>query len=526
MKIITRTTLITVVFVFLTVVTFSLISSNDTSTAQEVNTITRTEVRLATSSLSLPVVGVIEAVETATMYAKTAGVVTAIPHKEGSVVTSGAVLALQDTPVEHAQRGLAEAQGALVASQQTAQMSVTEANSKKADVHAYTATEIATLRAGSNDRRLSETISQVTSTVNASVATTLAVMDYINNNRSLLTAESRETYQEAVRLAYGNQVTYFDATFLTGVNGVEGETLVSLGEKAHTSPVAAQTVLSLTAKVLALLNEVLTHAEDTVFDRNNGQDDAGTTAYLAQKTAVTTALSGVEMARSSAQQVIDATLEDAVAQKTTVIVSDVDRDEAMRQNALATEIASRARDVSTATVAVAVAQSSLGVTVAPFHGVVTTLFANEGEYVMPGTPLLQIVGTGAKELSVTVPDVFISSVAIGQPFMVRGETVGFVDRFSPVSEGHGHTVIVALTEGVAPVGAPYRGHIVMDTVVGVYAVPRAYVHFTSGGASVVYQGGEEVLAEVVYDAGDTLFVAIDTVKDEALMPAVLIPHSQ
>ena len=57
------------------------------------------------------------------------------------------------------------------------------------------------------------------------------------------------------------------------------------------------------------------------------------------------------------------------------------------------------------------AQLSLAYTQAPFAGVVSKVYVEDGEYVTPGTPLLELRGTGVYEVAVTVPAEFASYVA-------------------------------------------------------------------------------------------------------------------
>lgn len=480
------------------------------------------EVRLSTSTLPVAVSGVLEAASYATIYAQTAGIINTIPYQEGAVVSQGAVLAKQDTPVINAQIALASAQGVLVDAERAAQVSSKAANNKGATVRAYSAAELAVLRANSNDNRLSETTAKTAIVVKASVATTLSAMDYINNNRSLLTADGLKLYNEAVRLTYGNRTTSFDSRFLTGSRVTRNETLQSLSDVASSSLVAAQTAASVTAQVLSLLDEALVSAEKDVFIRND--EDVDTPTYLTQKTAVATALSNIEVALSGATQVIDGTLEDMVGQTLAVDVTEIDRVEAELQATLAMEIAASARGVSDAALGVAMAEQSLGVVNAPFNGVVSHVLVEEGEYVTPGTPLLQLVGTGARELRVTVPASLVEALKIGQVFTVEGKEVGMVDRFSPVSKGSGHEVVIVLIDNIVSVGSTLRGYIHTETNDKIYKVPRAYLHFTSQGPSLAYGPNERVAVEIVYDAGDVLYIKTDQFKDVPLTPAIMITY--
>ncbi len=480
------------------------------------------EVQIATSSLAFPVAGVIKAVDGVTLYAQTAGVVTSLPRKEGAAVSLGDVLAVQDTPIETAGVALAVAQGELADAQQSALVSTAQAGSKKAGIQSYSAAEIAALRAQNGTSRVSEATSETAAAVTANTMTLLSVLDYINNNRPQFTAKGLTQYEQAVRLVYGNQATYLGTTLVSDERANTTGTLLSLSEQAGDSPVAAENAIVSSIEVFSLINQAFQTAEEDTFKRSNNQSDTEKALYLAHKAEVVDTLVRLESARSGIQQVIDTTLEDSVNQQVAVEVSVVDRDEAQRQVALALEIAARSQSVSVAQSGVSVAQASLGVSRAAFDGVVSAVYAKQGEYVMPGTPLLAVVGTGARELEVTVPDAFAGSLSIGQAFVIDGVTAGFVDRFSTVSQGVGRLVVIALLGEHRAVGETLRGEIVMNENSGVYTVPRSYVHFSNQGAAIVYQSGERTPVEIVYDAGDVLFVTIDHVTDQSLLPAVRV----
>jgi multidrug resistance efflux pump len=477
-------------------------------------------VTLATSSLPVAVTGVVAAAESVTIYARTAGIVTVLPHREGAVVSAGTVLALQDTPIEEAQVALAVAQGSMTATEQRAHVTAQETLRDTATVRAYTATEIAMLRAASNTHRLTETTAATAAAVNVGLTTTLAAMDYINNNRTLLTADGLDAYNEAVRLMYGNRATHFDTQFLSASKSVAGVTLQSVSAEAATSPVAAETAALMSEQILTLLNAALMSAEKDVFNRQSGTDEASTATYVAQKAAVTTALAELVSTRAAAAQVIDGALQDIVGEASAVAVTDIDRKAAVRQAALAEELAMRAVAVSNAAIGVATAATSLNEASAPFAGVVSRVYVKAGTYVMPGTPLVELVGTGAQEVVVTVPEVLVQALKVGQPFVVDGITVGIVDRFSPVAVGHGHVAVIALQTETVGIGGTVTGHVMMDARAPVYAVPRAYVHITSNGPSIMYQDGDRVPVEIVYDGGATLYVTTDRYKDAPLITAV------
>jgi multidrug resistance efflux pump len=514
------TTFITIMSLLLGVGAFAVFATATTDSVVVTESVSEPEVRLSKATLPIAVAGTVTAANTATVYSKTSGVLTALPYREGATVSNGAVLALQDTPVARAQQTLAQAEGDLATVERTVQRIQAETNQQLTEVQASSAATIATLRAGSNAERIAETTARTAAAVQSEVATLLEVMDYLNNNRSLLSSTGSDRYNDALRLTYGNRATSFDAGWLFGSAVEHDMTLRALSAEADTSLDAAQQALRATIEVLSLLNEALATAEREVFDSDAALTEEKTAQYLQERTRVTTALVNLEMLQSEIQQVIDTTTEDSVGQDQSVAVRTIDREAAARQAALAEAATQQTQRVNDAVVGVSAAELSLGQVTAPFAGVVSTVFVNEGEYLVPGTPLLELVGAGARELTVTIPNALVSALAVGQDFVVDGAVVGTVDRFSSSANGLGHTVIITLASDVSTVGATLRGHIMVTLPADSYVVPREYLHFTSAGPSIVYQSGTRAPVRIIYDTGSDVFVTTAVVVDAPLVSAL------
>jgi biotin carboxyl carrier protein len=298
----------------------------------------------------------------------------------------------------------------------------------------------------------------------------------------------------------------------------------TLRENPDASIVDVQTVARLTSEQLTALAYLFTTAETDVFDRQSDfVTDDTQSEYLSNRTAVLSASQALQAGINNAEQITDGVLEDLAHQTSSVTVTQLDEQISATQAAYAGVIAKQSELVAKATVGVAAAQQSLGVITAPFAGVVTKVLAKEGEYVNVGAPLMTLVGSGARELEVSVPSYLLDKVKVGQAFMVGGQTVGTVDRFSSLTTGGSGVVIISLTSADAlPVGSSVSGYLEVNSDTSVYQVPRTYLHFSNNGPYLLYANGQRSGVEIVYDVGTDFFVKPEIFTAEALQPATSI----
>lgn len=489
------------------------------SPLSQLNNDLQTAYYLATSSILVPVVGTVTAAKSATIYAQTAGVVTTLPYKEGAVVTTGVPLSVQATPVLAAQVQLAQAQAGLTGAQQRAGVSAQGDKVQIASARLLSATEVARLRAAQNDARITESLDTLLGTIHVNATVALSAMDYISNNRSLFSGDGLRQFEQVLRYVYGMPPSYFNGGIMYGGSRPLSlrEQLEAIQKSADVTPLAIENATTLTLSILETLAQVLVTAERQTFDRMI-KTDKSTSAYLAQKNAVASAILSLQATKQAVQQVIDKALEDYVVQGSQVTVSELDEAAALAQRMFAEEIADWSAAVTAAQIGVVVEQAALGTVRAPFAGVVSRVLIEEGEYVSPGTPLLQLVGDGAREIIVTVPASFGELITPGQSFVVAGQVAGVVDRVSPATVGSGQMVVIALQQSNVRVGESVRGSIVTESTDTVYAVPRSYVYFGDNGPFIRYQTGEESPVYILHDAMGTLYVEVVTVLTESLVP--------
>lgn len=510
--------------IFLSLIILSFISGETTVLANKSeNKTINNKVYLSTSTIPVAVAGVVEAVDSTTIYAETAGVITSLPNKEGSRVSVGSILSRQNTPVADAQVQLAVAEGGLTAAQQAQAVAVGQLIKDQAATRKYSANEIAQLRAVSGETRIKEMSDALLKVVEQDLLVAVTAIDYVNNNRSLFTADGLKAYDTVVADLYGKTPNYFRSGVQHSLKDSADilPLLNELKDDPETTVVEVQILSRLTSSHLKALVYLFTTAESDVFDRKSDFVTVETQSeYLSLRGEILTATQNLQAEQSRTEQVMDGVLEDAVNQKTNVSVTGLDEQIASVQSEYAEIIDKQSALVAKAAVGVAVAQQSLGVVTAPFMGVVSKVFVTVGEYIMPGQPIMTVIGTGAREMTVMVPSYLLTKVELGQPFIVKGETVGFVDRFSTITEGGSGEVIVALSAGSdLVVGTSVNGNLLITSDTDVYQVPRSYLHFSNNGAHIQYENGDQSAVEIIYDAGTQLFIKPEKVELEALRSA-------
>lgn len=481
------------------------------------------KVYLSTTTIPVLVSGVVSATDSTIIYSQTAGVVTDLLTREGSKVTSGSLLVRQSTPVFDAERQLVVAQSNLANLQQGAAVAVREGGVETAGLRTYSASEIANLRDIGTNNRVNETSDSLMTSAQSSVLTAIEAINYINNNRSLFSAEGLRLYDEVVSDLYGRIPNYFRGGITRPVKSTEDilALLKDIQSGQNLSPLALPEVSVLMNVQLEALSYLFSTAESDIFDRESSFVTSDIqNEYLIKRSSVLASANLLQVAQAKWQQVIDGALEEKVSLGTNVAVTEVDQHLAESQAEYARQIALQSSSVGRASEAVVSAQQSLGQLKAPFAGVVSRVHVEKGEYVIPGTPLLTLVGSGARELEVSVPAYLLRDISVGQTFIIGGAVVGFVERFSSVSEGGSGSVIISLsTEVVIPVGSSIMGSLIIETSESVYSVPRAFVHFASDGPYLQYESGKQSPITIVYDTGSTLFLKVSELNDLPLVPA-------
>lgn len=466
-----------------------------------------------TKLLPVPASGVVEATNHTVVRAKTAGEITDIFAREGAVVVAGQLLARLDTPVVDSTYALSLAQADFSRIQSEATVSSKNTVATNQSVVAFSAHDIALLRETGNQSGVEESSKQLATTLEAAVLNLSATADFVDQNRYLFSKSGMETYRQLVTDLYGRQPNYLTGSILYGVTNSEN-LLKRLKENKASSQYNAEEMQALAVLVdgqLNALTELLATGERTVFDKQAVDSaDAVYTEYLVKREAALTAQTSVQSAIAGLRSTITATSEDALNQGKSVVITEADAKEAKRQADFAVVLAGANAMVSNASLGVVSAQIGLGQARAPFSGTVSKVEANVGEYVQPGSPILTLVGTAGKELTVTVPATFVNHLEVGQEFVRNDKVIGYVSRFSTMAERGSVQVVIEVVSDEVAIGDSITGDILLsEGATDVVSLPRGYVHFTSTGAVVITDSDKRIPVTIAYDYGETVFVRGD-----------------
>jgi multidrug resistance efflux pump len=482
--------------------------------------------QLVEGTIPLQVSGVVRAADQTTIYAQTAGTVVGMPAREGASVSAGQVLVEQSTPIADAQSALAAAERSLSNVQQSQAVAVSQQTALQTGLRAYSAREVATLRSVAGDSRIEAGTEGLVTVLESGVLTLIESINYVQRNRPLFSAEGMRLYDQVTTELYGQVPNHFRGGVLRPQ--APSEEIIALVEEVKNNPDVTvselQILTTVIEKQLEALANIFATGEDEVFDRRSvyGTDEVQG-EYLARRSALLGAQQTLQSTTARLTAIVDGVLEDAAIQDVNTQVTAFDREIAELQASFTAAIEAQADAVAAAAQGVVFAQRSLGRPTAPFAGVVSRVHVDVGEYVMPGTPLLTLVGLGARELVVTVPAYLLTDVEVGQEFVVGEKTVGYVSRFSTVAEGGSGEVVITLTT-TEPImaGSSLTGQLRVSAKAGIYQVPRTYVHFDADGPYIRYENGNRSAVVVTYDSGRDLFIQVAEVEDSPLQPALSI----
>jgi hypothetical protein len=153
--------------------------------------------------------------------------------------------------------------------------------------------------------------------------------------------------------------------------------------------------------------------------------------------------------------------------------------------------------------------------------VIKDVFVDYGEYLMPGSPILTIVGNTAQEIKVTVPKTILPMLHVGDAFVSNEVIVGHVDRFAPVLSAGKVEVFISLENGEYTNGDTLKGsiEITLEDLENVVYVPRDYLHFDNSGVFVLTEEKEPIQVQIVYDGGKFVLVKSENITSKKLTPS-------
>lgn len=477
---------------------------------------------VSTSSLKLRVSGVLEATDKAIVSAKTPGIIKEYYVDIGAFVNQNALLMSQSTPVADARLELTDKEASLTAAQLAWETNTVNFDSIKTQAIDYSAQDIASIMSVSNDNRVVEAKNQALAADQSSVVNLLDSLHFVNTNRNLFTAKSIEEYEQVTTDLYGSIPKYFQGA-ITNPDKPSEYLLKILNTFSNASTTSALDIINLTTLIetqIKSLISVYEGAETDVFNRTKIKStDAEYLEYIENRSTLVSDLSYLIAARSSLQKAVDISISEAASQEVSVVVADIDKKFADSQVLFTSQITKATEAVVSARRRAVAAEVDLGNLRAPFAGQVTARFKNTGEYVSVGEPVLQLIGTSGKELKVTVPAIFASSLEVGQIFETEGLVAGVVERFSSVSEGNTVAVVVNIADSELLVGDTVIGSIVLESTDSVFYIPRSYLHFSNNGPQIESAAGKNYPVEIVYDDGEKVYVTGPELSGVSLKPA-------
>lgn len=478
----------------------------------------------ASTTVPVRVSGIVEAVDTVIVRAQVGGTLKSLRVSEGTPVVQGALLSVIDAPVISSEIALQDAYGTLsvVAKEaaQTAQEQQTERNTYLAQDTSIQST----LRKQNDENRIQDSARLVLTNLNGSILTLVAALDFIDTNRSLFPKESLDAYQGIIASLYSDD----EPAFLS--NGVrynlhsesEGIALLkSLQAQAQMDVNSVLQISTLVAGELSALQNVFTTAETRFFDEKRLATDMGVYAqYLEHRSKTVTAQNSLQTSVNALRTTFDTSTTNTQTLDTSLALAHIDEQASQVQARYAENLTQQQIAVSNAQSGVARAQYSLTQSHAPFSGVISEVFVEQGEYVAPGTPLYTIVGKGVREVKTSVPIAYLPLLAEGELFMMDNVPAGIVRHFAPLAVEGSVEVFIELTSPQFVIGDVVRGELLLESSnTNVITVPRSHLFFDSHGAYITYESGEHTYFHILHDIGDFVYGTPEVLRDIPLIPS-------
>jgi multidrug efflux pump subunit AcrA (membrane-fusion protein) len=475
------------------------------------------------SSTTVPVhvSGIVEAVDSLTVRAETAGTIQAIYMHEGSTAHKGTLLTKIDSPVLASQVSLQNEYGVLAnlskksfeASQADAlaraRMSATDSSLQKSLLEVRT------------DNRVQESSKQTLATLDSAVLSLVTTLDFVDSNRSLFSSESLQLHRDIVANLYStNEPAFLSNGILYEVHSEE-DIIRTLRELEKESAVDATVVAQLSQLVdseLSSLIDLLTLAETDFLDRQK-VDPASTlyASYIGTRSNTIASLNALRSSHAGLATQLDTSTASRETALTTESLAKLAEESAGTQLGYANQITKQQSLVSNAELGVVYAGLSLTEATAPFSGIISKVHVENGEYVTQGTALFTLVGAGAREIRVSVPTVFLPLLQEGAPFTVDGEVVGRIQRFAPVMTNGNVEVFIEFSSYTYVAGEVLRGELLLESNdAHIVQIPRSHLFFNSQGPYVTYESGETSYVTILTDRGDFLYVALENKREEKI----------
>jgi multidrug efflux pump subunit AcrA (membrane-fusion protein) len=474
------------------------------------------------SDMSLPysVTGVVEAVDSLTVYAQKSGVVERMYVKEGDIVTNGGYLAVQVDPVLSARYDRQVLASALsVLGSESAEVAA-QSGQAQGEINQALSLNLLRISGAADANQIIAAERQLKTSLDAMTVSLPPIMRFIEENKSRFTVEGLRTYESVIIALYGGETDYFAVGARSSSSGEPGlvQQVANLGFASSSESLAV--VDAVNEELSALIRSYALAEEEFLGRRNLSSADPLYAAYNENRVALTELSQSLTAARTGFVTAKDIGSVGGMQREAGTESSAVMSDAAAIQAALAAQMSTVTRELGAAEAAILNAELSLGMARSPIAGVVSQVLVEAGEYVSVGQPLFTLVGTGDQEMKITVTEPFATMVQVGDVFVVKGVEYGKVDRVVPLRRAGSVTAYIALTRPV-PTGTVVRGQVLLTSVADTTVmINRNELFFSTTGPFVTTITGEKVAVSIVYDLGNTLFVIPELPLTDELQKAV------
>lgn len=462
-------------------------------------------------SFGFPVSGIVESSDSVTVRALAGGIVREKFVGEGSVVYEGDVLLAEEVPLLAERMALQDAQNGLSTLMQDASVIGRTAEKDSAFVQHDAASTSVALSSENIQAQVEGATALLATQTYGSVTSLVSVLDFIDANKSRFPGKDLMTFRETIDQLYGSNRTYLSGPIQYSFKSND-DILGFLDTLTENSMYPDTATLILIAELvdaeLDATKHVLVSGEKQFLDNNIVAHDSELyTAYLTYRGSVIEAQANLRTMISSARSARAGGNLGILGTNTENTLRTIGYSTASLMADNAVSMASQTDVVVNAGMSVLRGEESLGQPKAPFDGVVDDVFVKVGDFVSPGTPLMTLVGSDAKELKVSVPQSMLPYLKEGAEFIVDGSVVGHVARFSRTAMGGNITVIIELSDGDYIPGITLHGKIECElSEGGAFALPRSYVYFDNEGAFVRTESNKAVRVVILHDTGKSFVV--------------------
>lgn len=468
------------------------------------------------TSINYGVAGLVQAGESVTLYAKRSGFVEQVIVREGDVVETGASLVVAVDPVTRARLSVQDEVGILNKLKATSavvgaveQQTVAAIGYEQSVALSTFSNAASAARAEAAKRQLEATLAQVEAVVPQALR-------FVQDNKTLFTSESMNLYTEAVEAFYKQEPNYLHIGVIT--SGKDEALLTQVAEVNFASSSEMLAVAEAVQSEIGTIMDLYARSESEFFDKDELSSNAPElAAYSEFRTSLAELSAGLVGSIDGASALQSGQSINEISTTAGVASALVGKDTATNLRDITAQIESATVRLSSAELSVLVTELGLGLSEAPFAGVVTEVYVEQGQYVEAGQPLVRLSGSGAQEMKIKLSGAALSLLP-GDEFIVHGKTVGVVDRVVPVLEAGSATAYVVFTEPQM-VGSVVRGLLMVSVGAGFHVISRDYVSFDSTGPYVVTKAGDKIYFKIVHDNGSELVVEGERELNEELVPA-------